>query len=87
MKLRCSLMVKSDSWYLRLMSCMVIFAMAVVGVKPGIAGVGPNKFTDCISGPSMLSSCSNFTASQTVLLASVKVIGSTPPKVTYQVEK
>ena len=62
------------------MSCMVIFAMAVVGVKPGIAGVGLNKFNDSVSGPSTLSSCSNITASQTVLLASMKVIGSTPPE-------
>ena len=62
------------------MSCMVIFAMAVVGVKPGIVGVGLNKFNDCVSRPSTLSSCSNITESQTVLLASMKVIGSIPPE-------
>ena len=62
------------------MSCMVTLAMAVVGVKPGIAGVGLNKLNDSVSGPSTLSSSRSITASQTVLLASMKVIGSIPPE-------
>ena len=61
------------------MSCMFKLAVALLGLKPGIAGVGLNKVNVAVSGPSMLSSTSNITASQTVLLASMKVIGSTPP--------